>query len=776
MIPFDLNNMKMAVCLFCFIFFFCFFSFGSVFAEEKNILILNSYNKGLSYTDTVMNAILDTLKDEDISLFIQYMDTKRNPSEELMDVLKEYYEEKYSYQKIDGIIAVDDKALEFVLKFGENIFGQVPLVFCGVDEIEKHDLSVYERFKGGVVDFSIIDLLELVFRLFPEKNKVIFIDEKITETGNMFDRKIKEAINFFSEKEFDIFSNSPMDELTETLGDLKENSLVILLSYSFDGKGDYYSYDELSELPQKSSVPVFVFRDYYMGNGALGGIIVSSYEQGKFAAEQMFSLLENEEHAGNEIHEFKGEYVFDRQIADKYTIPYDRFPENSIFKEWDIGLYLQNKALIDYSFLIFIFLVALIVWIRMYIRNRKKYLLEIEYQKDELELNRLRADENMMKSQELGVKIRKYSENIISLVDLMSEFGNESKNPHKFYEKLLQTALRVVEEADYGSISMAEEGKWKFITTVGHDLKKLQSLPLKKCYMAIADEITIYDIKGLQKINAQTIPDEVFDEFNKATKNIKETMIYTLKIDRGNIFDIAIDIDEKSEKHFSVESLEIFKVFTNLAKIYLKNIREYDNLKRVYMDFSNSLATIAEAHDDETGNHIFRVGEMSAFIAKKMGLDANLIENIKVYAPMHDVGKIFIAQEILNKPGSLTGEEWEEIKSHTLKGAELLDDPYFITARKIALFHHEKYDGSGYPYNLKGEEIPIEARIVSVVDVYDALRTNRAYKAAFSHEVAMNIIVKGDERTLPDHFDKKILELFQLYGNEICGLYDSMKK
>ncbi|MGM0641341.1 MAG: HD-GYP domain-containing protein, partial [Thermotogota bacterium] len=136
------------------------------------------------------------------------------------------------------------------------------------------------------------------------------------------------------------------------------------------------------------------------------------------------------------------------------------------------------------------------------------------------------------------------------------------------------------------------------------------------------------------------------------------------------------------------------------------------------------------------------------------------IFNIKTFAPLHDIGKIFIPGEILNKPGKLNDSEWELMKKHTIFADKILDDPYFDTARKIAIYHHEKYDGSGYPYGISGNQIPIEAAIVSLVDVYDALRSKRSYKKAMTHKEAFDIITKGDNKTNPIHFNADVLDVF----------------
>jgi putative two-component system response regulator len=171
------------------------------------------------------------------------------------------------------------------------------------------------------------------------------------------------------------------------------------------------------------------------------------------------------------------------------------------------------------------------------------------------------------------------------------------------------------------------------------------------------------------------------------------------------------------------------------------------------------LVTASGYRDEETGAHIRRMGEYAAILAQATGLEAEAVEEIRLAAPMHDIGKIGVADAILKKPGKLTAEEFNQIKEHTTIGASILEGSQIVLlnlARDIALHHHEKWNGSGYPLGLHGENIPLCARIVAICDVYDALVSDRVYRPALPEDKALAIMKEGRGT----HFDPQILDLF----------------
>lgn len=231
------------------------------------------------------------------------------------------------------------------------------------------------------------------------------------------------------------------------------------------------------------------------------------------------------------------------------------------------------------------------------------------------------------------------------------------------------------------------------------------------------------------------------------------------------IFVTALKDEVDETKGFAVGAVDYITkpispaVVRARVKTHLSLVRA-DELKHTRLQVIQRLGRAAEYKDNETGLHVMRMSHYAQVLALAYGLSAQQAEDLLHAAPMHDIGKIGIADSILLKPGKLTAEEFKQMQQHPLIGAEIIgecDSELLRMAKVVALYHHEKWDGSGYPHGLAGEAIPLEARIVAVSDVFDALTSARPYKQAWGIEETLQYM--RAQKGL--HFEPLLVDLLQ---------------
>lgn len=276
--------------------------------------------------------------------------------------------------------------------------------------------------------------------------------------------------------------------------------------------------------------------------------------------------------------------------------------------------------------------------------------------------------------------------------------------------------------------------------------EKLSSIPLI-IISALSDKNSI--LEGLE-LGANEYLTKPFDliEFRLRVKNSVKLGEYQNFLKDNEKF-LQQQVDEKTAK-------------LSLALEEIKNSEK---------DIISILAKSAEYRDNETSMHTVRVGEISALMAEHFGMSEDEVELLRLASPMHDIGKVGTPDAILLKPAKLSDEEFAIMKKHSLIGHSILSHkrtPLLHLASQIALYHHEKYDGSGYPYGLIANDIPLSARIVAVVDVFDALLSERPYKKAFSLEKTLSILQSDSGK----HFDPDVVDIFMKNIDQILVLRD----
>ncbi len=341
---------------------------------------------------------------------------------------------------------------------------------------------------------------------------------------------------------------------------------------------------------------------------------------------------------------------------------------------------------------------------------------------------------------------------------LLSRFGAAIASENRLESLLSRIAQQVckVLNADRCSVFLIDQTKGELWTTVALGMEeKIFRMPIGQ---GVAGQVA----KTGKTINLKdAYKDTRFKEDLDRIINYKTRAVLAvpLKNREGKVRGV-FEVVNKIRGVFTEEDEGLLSILSTMAASFIENATLYDELRKSHLETIYRMALVAEFRDQkDTAKHLRRMSRFSEILALTMGFSPQEAEDLRYAAPLHDIGKVAIPDSILRKPGQLTPEEYEEMKKHTIYGSKMLanaESKLLRIASKIAVAHHERYDGSGYPYGLKGEEIPLEARIVSVADVFDALVSERVYKGAWTLEDAKQYI-KDNERKL---FDPEVIAAF----------------
>ena len=387
------------------------------------------------------------------------------------------------------------------------------------------------------------------------------------------------------------------------------------------------------------------------------------------------------------------------------------------------------------------------------------------------------------------------NEYLEKLVHNLNKIGIALTSEHNL-DKLLEMIVREARNlvcCDAGSLYIKRDGYLDFVVSQNDTLtKRLGEAKIKELFKTFSLPITKESVSGYTALTGEilNIPD-VYDipknreykinsdyDYRNQYKS-KSMLVVPLKDNENKVIGVIqlINALDKSGSviPFSGEMVEEFVCsLGSQAAIAIKNAQLTKELKDAYLDTIYRLALTAEFRDKDTGMHIQRISNYSVVLGKKLGLSESELELLLYASPMHDIGKVKIPDAVLLKPGKLDPEERKIIELHTIYGGEILSkskSPVLIKSEEIALTHHEKYNGTGYPNKLKEEEIPISGRIVALADVFDAMVSKRCYKSAISCDDVCEIIRKESSR----HFDPNVVTAFFDAYKEIKDVFEKYK-
>ncbi|MFO7819387.1 MAG: HD-GYP domain-containing protein [Halanaerobacter sp.] len=329
------------------------------------------------------------------------------------------------------------------------------------------------------------------------------------------------------------------------------------------------------------------------------------------------------------------------------------------------------------------------------------------------------------------------------MIDLISNLVLASqKEDNEFLSNLLHAAVATLPEVDTGTVYKYEAGAVKFVDAIGHDLDKLQQLdiPADRFYNNEQD-IEIINMEEMEMIDDQFIDRDIFTSFYDVLEPVRETIHFDLTINGTKKAGISIDIAADKEKSFSSDSIVLFTTFHNIATSFFK-LEEYNNLQNQFTkELISSIVKVLEVYDEYTSGHSENVAEMAEEIAQEMDLSSKQVKDSYWAGMVHDIGKLLVPLEILNKEERLTDEEYETIKNHPQWGYKALRKSETLNhIADYVLFHHERWDGGGYPEGMAEDDIPLVAQILTVADAWDAMTSTRSYRDPLTKEKALQEI------------------------------------
>lgn len=322
-------------------------------AEVEEILLLHSYNKGLKWTDGISAGVEEVFKNHpNYELTTEYMDSKKIESKAYFDVLLEMYKKKFSQRKYKAIIVTDNYAYEFALKYHDEIFQNTPMVFCGVENFNIHDIPLHLHSNiTGVIEYKDIRKnLELIHTLLPS-TKMVYIISDDAYSSLMIQEQIINESNEFKDKFRIVFDNQiDFSKIDEKINKLPKYSVILFTSFYRDMYGNYMPYHKLQTFFNRIKFPVFAINQIHLGEGVIGGWMINPYEQGLLAAKKVFQIIDGKKPSSIHIDTPEGNYFFDNTILRKFGISLSDIPQQAEVINGPQSFYEEHRKFVENAF------------------------------------------------------------------------------------------------------------------------------------------------------------------------------------------------------------------------------------------------------------------------------------------------------------------------------------------------------------------------------------------------------------------------------------------
>lgn len=412
----------------------------------------------------------------------------------------------------------------------------------------------------------------------------------------------------------------------------------------------------------------------------------------------------------------------------------------------EIAALTEYEIIDQYKIYAFVLITAVIFYLIL-----KKYRLKLSAKEEKMESQSQKLEKYNDKTENMNRKLERSFHELNELnkrfVRMISIVSNLNDNPlldeDQFLSELLQNAIEIVPEADYGKIYTVDGNKIRFIDCIGHNIDILRTVNIDKKFIPNYNTREVIHSKNYS-IDLNNIPKDKRIYFVKALKPIKESIYIDISVSGKFIGRISLEIAKDNDKSFSKLTAPVLESFATLAASFFA-FKRYDSLQgRFTKEIISSIIKMLEMYDIYTKGHSENVANLSLTIAEEMGLSDTMVLDAYWAGMVHDIGKLLIPTKVLNKRSELEDSEYNMIKRHAVWGSKSLAGSETLKhISRYILYHHEKWDGTGYPKGLKGEEIPLISQILSVADSWDAMTSKRAYRDHLPKEEALYEIEKN---------------------------------
>lgn len=321
--------------------------------SANEILLLHSYNKGLKWTDGISEGVEEVIsKHAHFELTTEYMDSKKIESEYYFEELLDLYKKKFGKRTYKAVIAADNYAYEFALKYHKELFANTPIVFCGVENFNPKDITPYlKNHVTGVIEYKDIRKnLELIYSLFPAIKMVYIISDDAYSSLAIQEQIINES-NSFKDKFRVVFDNQiDFDKIDEKINKLPKHSAILFTSFYKDVYGTYVPYYKLQDFFNRTKFPIFALNQIHIGEGVIGGLVINPYEQGFLAAQKAFQIIDGKKPSAVRIETPESNYFFDNKILRKFGISLGDIPPQSKVINGPNSFYEEHRKFVENAF------------------------------------------------------------------------------------------------------------------------------------------------------------------------------------------------------------------------------------------------------------------------------------------------------------------------------------------------------------------------------------------------------------------------------------------